>query len=153
MKLSWKILRIGGAGKWPFFESAILIFFSNFFIFYFFSPMKNNLAVHMRYISFISALWMVSSESRKKIHSIYYAHDCIWLCTPSAKSNFSPIWWSVTGNVMSTRGMGLYYIQYIILIEYSDLRSAHAKVWILQGQKAPQGCKVTFLAHYIDITY
>ena len=27
MKISWKILRIGGAGKWGFFEAAILNFF------------------------------------------------------------------------------------------------------------------------------
>ena len=27
-------------------------------------------------VSFISALWMVSSESRKILHSIYYAHVC-----------------------------------------------------------------------------
>ena len=31
-------------------------------------------------VSFFSALGMVSSESWKIFHSIYYAHDCIWQC-------------------------------------------------------------------------
>ena len=42
MKFSWKILRIGGAGKWPFFELAILNFFFSRRIFFCFISMKTS---------------------------------------------------------------------------------------------------------------
>ena len=59
-----------------FFESAILIFQKkNMFFFYFF-PNEKQLGGSYEE-SFIPALWMVFSESRKRLHSIYYAHDCI----------------------------------------------------------------------------
>ena len=59
-----KILRIGWAGKWVFFESAILIFFFQRF---FFLPHlnENKQPFDMRY-PFFSALWMVSLESWKR---------------------------------------------------------------------------------------
>ena len=58
-----KILRIGGAGKWAFFLSAILNFvFQNFF-FVFFQWQKPWFSYEL---SFFSALWMVSPESWKR---------------------------------------------------------------------------------------
>ena len=55
-----KILRIGGAGKWGFFELAI------FFIFFCFISIKQ--AARSYEVSFISALWMFFSESLKRLH-------------------------------------------------------------------------------------
>ena len=52
-------------------------FFQNKNIFYFF-PNEKQLGGSYK-VSFISALWMVSSESRKRLHSIYFAHDCRFL--------------------------------------------------------------------------
>ena len=46
-------------------------------IIYIFFPNEKQLGGSYE-VSFISALWMVSSESRKRLHSIYYAHDCSW---------------------------------------------------------------------------
>ena len=48
-----KIVRIGGAGKWPFFRRPFLILLH--FI-------KKTKGFHMRY-NFFSVIWMVSSES------------------------------------------------------------------------------------------
>ena len=58
-----KILRIGGAGKWVFFEAAILNFFFRFFCF-----ISWKQAARSYEVSFISAIWMVSSESWKIFH-------------------------------------------------------------------------------------
>ena len=53
-----KILRIGGAGKWGFFEAAILNFLSRpFWIFFCFITVKNPALLYD--VSFFSALWMV----------------------------------------------------------------------------------------------
>ena len=60
-----------------FFEWAILICFFVFF------KKKNSFFPDEKQfggsyeVSFISALWMVSSEPRKRLNSIYHAHDCI----------------------------------------------------------------------------
>ena len=60
-----KILRIGGAGKWGFFEAAILNFLSwPFWIFFCLIFVKNPALLYEA--SFFSALWMVSSESWKR---------------------------------------------------------------------------------------
>ena len=70
-----KILRIGGAGKWGFFEAAILNFLSRpFWIFFCFISVKNPALLYE--VSFFSALWMVFPESWKKSCLNFYAHDC-----------------------------------------------------------------------------
>ena len=70
-----KILRIGGAGKWGFFEAAILNFLSrpfwNFFCFIF---VKNPALLYE--VTFFSAPWMVFPESWERSCSKFYAHDC-----------------------------------------------------------------------------
>ena len=58
-----KILRIGWAGKWVFFESAILIFYFQRF---FFASSQWKQAALWYEVSFFSALWMVSLESWKR---------------------------------------------------------------------------------------
>ena len=74
-KFHEKILRIGGAGKWGFFEAAILNFLSRpFWIFFCFISVKNPALLYE--VSFFSALWMVSSEFWKRLHSNSFAHDC-----------------------------------------------------------------------------
>mgnify|MGYP006863754305 CR=1 FL=1 len=73
-----KILRIGGAGKWGFFEAAILNFLSRqFWNFFCFISVKNPALSYE--VSFSSALWMVSSESWKRLHSNSFAHDCTYV--------------------------------------------------------------------------
>ena len=70
-----KILRIGGAGKWDFFEAAILNFLSRpFWIFFCFISVKNPALLYE--VSFFSALWMVFPESWKRSCPNFYAHDC-----------------------------------------------------------------------------
>jgi len=70
-----KILRIGGAGKWGFFEAAILNFLSRpFWIFFCFISVKNPALLYE--VSFFSALWMVFPESWKRSCPNFYAHDC-----------------------------------------------------------------------------
>ena len=74
-KFHEKILRIGGAGKWGFFEAAILNFLSRpFWIFFCFISVKNP--AHLYEVSFFSALWMVFPESWKRRVADFYAHDC-----------------------------------------------------------------------------
>ena len=74
-KFHEKILRIGGAGKWGFFEAAILNFLSwPFWIFFCFISVKNP--AHLYEVSFFSALWMVFPESWKRRGADFYAHDC-----------------------------------------------------------------------------
>ena len=71
-----KILRIGGAGKWGFFEAAILNFLSRpFWIFFCFISVKNPALLYE--VSFFSALWMVFPESWKRSCPNFYAHDCM----------------------------------------------------------------------------
>ena len=71
-KFHEKILRIGGAGKWGFFEAAILNFLSRpFWIFFCFISVKNP--AHLYEVSFFSALWMVLPESWKRLHSNSFA--------------------------------------------------------------------------------
>ena len=71
-----KILRIGGAGKWVFFEAAILNFLSwPFWIFFCFISVKNPALLYE--VSFFSELWMVFRESWKRSCPNFYAHDCI----------------------------------------------------------------------------
>ena len=50
------------------------LFFLSWTFFYFFPNEKQLGGLYE--VSFISALWMISSESRKRLHPIYYAHDC-----------------------------------------------------------------------------
>ena len=70
-----KILRIGGAGKWGFFEAAILNFLSRpFWIFFCFISVKNPALLYE--VSFFSALWIVFPESWKRSCPNFYAHDC-----------------------------------------------------------------------------
>ena len=70
-----KILRIGGAGKWDFFEAAILNFLSRpFWIFFCFISVKNPALLYE--VSFFSALWMVFPESWKRSCPNFYAHNC-----------------------------------------------------------------------------
>ena len=70
-----KILRIGGAGKWGFFEAAILNFLSRpFWIFFCFISVKNPALLYE--VSFFSALWMVFPESWKRSCPNFYANDC-----------------------------------------------------------------------------
>ena len=78
-KFHEKILRIGGAGKWGFFEAAILNFLSRpFWIFFCFISVKNPALLYE--VSFFSALWMVFPESWKRSCPNFYAHDCTsWL--------------------------------------------------------------------------
>ena len=72
-----KILRIGGAGKWEFFEAAILNFLSRpFWIFFCFISVKNPALLYE--VPFFSALWMVFPESWKRSCPNFYAHDCTW---------------------------------------------------------------------------
>ena len=74
-KFHEKILRIGWAGKWGFFEAAILNFLSRpFWIFFCFISVKNP--AHLYEVSFFSALWMVFPESWKRRAADFYAHDC-----------------------------------------------------------------------------
>ena len=74
-KFHEKILRIGGAGKWGFFEAAILNFLSRpFWIFFCFISVKNP--AHLYEVSFFSALWMVFPESWKRRAADFYAHHC-----------------------------------------------------------------------------
>ena len=74
-----KILRIGGAGKWGFFEAAILNFLSRPFWFFFcFISVKNP--AYLYEVSFFSALWMVFPESWKRSCPNFYAHDCNISC-------------------------------------------------------------------------
>ena len=74
-KLNEKILRIGGAGKWVFFEAAILNFLSQPFWFFFRSiSVKKEACLYE--VSFFSALWMVFPESWKGSCPNFYAHDC-----------------------------------------------------------------------------
>ena len=71
-----KILRIGGPGKWGFFEAAILNFLSRtFWNFFCFISLKNPALLYE--VSFFSALWMVFPESWKRSCPNFYAHDCI----------------------------------------------------------------------------
>ena len=57
-----KILRIGGAGKWGFFEAAILNLLSRpFWNFFCFISVKNPALLYE--VTFFSALWMVFPES------------------------------------------------------------------------------------------
>ena len=84
-----KILRIGGAGKWVFFEAAILNFLSRpFWIFFCFISVKNPALLYE--VSFFSALWIVFPESWKRRCPNFYAHDCIyihsWLTTYLSKN-------------------------------------------------------------------
>ena len=73
-----KILRIGGAGKWGFFEAAILNFLSRpFWIFFCFISVKNPALLYE--VTFFSAIWMVFSESWKRSCSNFNAHDCIYI--------------------------------------------------------------------------
>ena len=75
-KFHEKILRIGRAGKWGFFEAAILNFLSRpFWIFFCFISVKNP--AHLYEVSFFSALWMVFPESWKRRVADFYAHDCM----------------------------------------------------------------------------
>ena len=75
-KFHEKILRIGGAGKWGFFEAAILNFLSRpFWIFFCFISVKKPARLYK--VSFFSALWMVFPESWKRSCPNFYAHDCI----------------------------------------------------------------------------
>ena len=77
-KFHEKILRIGGAGKWCFFEAAILNFLSRpFWIFFRFISVKNP--AHLYEVSFFSALWMVFPESWKRRAADFYAHHCIYI--------------------------------------------------------------------------
>ena len=70
-----KILRIGGAGKWGFFEAAILNFLSwPFWIFFCFISVKNPALLYE--VSFFSALWMVFPESWTRRAADFYAHHC-----------------------------------------------------------------------------
>jgi len=74
-KFHKKWLRIGGAGKWGFFESAILNFLSRpFWIFFCFISVEKPAGSCK--VSFISALWMVFPESWKRSYPNFYAHDC-----------------------------------------------------------------------------
>ena len=43
-------------------------------------------------VSFTSALWMVSSESWKILHTNSFAHDCTWSSSLSKKSHLQYIW-------------------------------------------------------------
>ena len=57
-------------------KQKYLNFFFQIFFYYFVSNEKQLGGSYE--VSFIS-LWMVSSESRKRLHSIYYAHDCMYV--------------------------------------------------------------------------
>ena len=71
-----KMLRIGRAGKWGFFEAAILNFLSRpFWIFICFISVKNPALLYE--VSFFSALLMVFPECWKRSRPNFYAHDCI----------------------------------------------------------------------------
>ena len=75
-KFHEKILRIDGAGKWGFFEAAILNFVSRpFWIFFCFISVKNPALLYE--VTIFSAIWMVFPESWKRSCSNFYAHDCI----------------------------------------------------------------------------
>ena len=87
-----KILRIGGAGKWGFFEAAILNFLSRpFWIFFCFISVKNPALLYE--VSFFSALWMVFPESWKRSCPNFYAHDCRW---NRQKNN----WWQLHNSTL-----------------------------------------------------
>ena len=80
-----KILRIGGAGKWGFFEAAILNFLSRpFWIFFCFISVKNPALLYE--VSFSSALWMVFPESWKRSCPNFYAHDCMYVLLRTQKT-------------------------------------------------------------------
>ena len=57
-----KILRIGVAGKWGFFESAILIFFCLISV-------KNNFVFHMRYHLFLHYVWFLQNLGKDFIRT------------------------------------------------------------------------------------
>ena len=70
-----KILRIGGAEKWAFFEAAILNFLGRPF-WIFFCPISVKNPARLYEVKKNSALWMVFAESWKISCSNFYAHDC-----------------------------------------------------------------------------
>ena len=75
-KFHEKILRIGGAGKWGFFEAAILNFLSRpFWKFFCFILVKNPALSYE--ISFFFCTMDVFPESWKRRVADFYAHDCI----------------------------------------------------------------------------
>ena len=89
-----KIFRIGGAGKWVFFEVAILNFLSRqFWIFFCFISVKNPALLYE--VSFFSALWMVFPESWKRSCPNFYAHDCI-----SSVTNKLTLFWTANPNIL-----------------------------------------------------
>ena len=56
-------------------------------------PNENQLGFHE--VSFISALWMASSESWKRLHWNFYAHDCtlpnVWCIKFRSKHNSNTV--------------------------------------------------------------
>ena len=68
-----KILRIGGAKKWGFFEASILNFLGRWILFCFISVKKSSPFI---WGIFFSALWMFFPESWRRSCPNFYAHDC-----------------------------------------------------------------------------
>ena len=93
MKFSWKNIENWRSWKSTFFWVGHFAFFS---------PNDKQLGGSYE-VSFISALWMVSSKSRKRLHSIYYAHNCkfnkylIW----AVYTKFEKRWPNVRNSIYS----------------------------------------------------
>ena len=72
-----------------------------------------------------SALWMVSSESWKILHSIYYAHDCMYL------ENMGPVmpssWAFSKSNLLAARISGSFLMSKSAIIEIISALSALVK--------------------------
>ena len=81
MRFSWKNIETWLSWKMRFFESAILIFFAS-------SQWKH--AAHSYEVSFISVIWIFFSESWKRLHPNWYAHDCSVLRLHQTRSYQNP---------------------------------------------------------------
>ena len=77
-----KILRIGGAGKWPFFfflSRPFWIYFFKKFYFLFFFPMQIILAVHMRYHLFLHCGYFLQNLGKDAVRTnMHTTVEIIW---------------------------------------------------------------------------
>ena len=82
-KFHEKILRIGGAGKWGFYEAASLNFLSRPFWFFFASSQWKKQPVYMRYNFYLHFGWFFQNLGKEVVRTFMHTTvSCKWIGTP-----------------------------------------------------------------------
>ena len=88
-----KILRIGGAGKWGFFEAAILNFLSRPFWFFFASYQWKTQPIYMRYHFLLHYGWFFQNLGKKKpVRTFMHTNVSLLFKLPCIESRKALFW-------------------------------------------------------------